>query len=172
MVYHVIPRAPATAKGSEMIAASNDSFGDSWAIALRVGLVLAVLCGHPQAISLVHAAVAETPARNILLIIADDLGVDASSFYPASPRLQTTPPAPPTPNLTALARQGVLFRNFWATPSCSPTRATIFTGRYGFRTGVGKPNRRAGIDRAFPRFRSTNLVYREHSPTPTAAART
>ena len=31
----------------------------------------------------------------------------------------------------------MLFTNAWATPACSPTRATIFTGRYGFRTGVG-----------------------------------
>ena len=32
-----------------------------------------------------------------------------------------------------------MFRNARAQPSCSPTRATIMTGRYGFRTGIGKP---------------------------------
>jgi arylsulfatase A-like enzyme len=31
----------------------------------------------------------------------------------------------------------VLFRNAWSNPNCSPTRATILTGRYGFRTGIG-----------------------------------
>ena len=94
-----------------------------------VPLVLLVLgAGDPQAAE-----------RNILLIIADDVGVEAASFYPATAgRRSTTPPAPPTPNLTSLARSGVLFRNAWATPWCSPTRATIFTGRYPFRTGIGR----------------------------------
>jgi arylsulfatase A-like enzyme len=78
--------------------------------------------------------------RNILLIIADDVGVDAAAFYPTSAdRRVTTPPAPPTPNLARLAQNGVLFRRAWATPWCSPTRATIVTGRYPFRTGVGDP---------------------------------
>ena len=38
-----------------------------------------------------------------------------------------------------LAADGLLFRNARAQPSCSPTRSTILTGRYGFRTGIGKP---------------------------------
>ena len=83
---------------------------------------------------------AQTPARNILLIIADDFGVDAARFYPTTAdRRATTPPAPPTPNLTALASKGVLFRRAWTTPWCSPTRASLLTGRYPFRTGVGAP---------------------------------
>ena len=77
--------------------------------------------------------------RNILMIIADDYGVDATRYYPKTDRRVTTPPAPATPNLAALAAGGVLFRNARAQPSCSPTRATIMTGRYGFRTGIGKP---------------------------------
>lgn len=83
-----------------------------------------------------HAAAS---SRNILLIIADDYGIDATQYYPSTDRRTTTPPAPPTPNLRNLARQGLLFRNAWSQPSCSPTRATIITGRYGFRTGIGKP---------------------------------
>jgi arylsulfatase B len=78
------------------------------------------------------------PGRNILLIIADDFGVDVAAFYPTmANRRATTPPAPPTPNLERLARQGVVFRDAWGNMECSPTRATIMTGRYGFRTGVG-----------------------------------
>ena len=88
-------------------------------------------------------SVAATPLsaapRNILLILADDYGIDVTRYYPTSDRRATTPPAPATPNLAALARAGVIFRNAWAEPSCSPTRATIFTGRYAFRTGIGKP---------------------------------
>jgi arylsulfatase B len=78
------------------------------------------------------------PGRNILLIVADDFGVDVAEFYPTTAgRRATTPPAPPMPNLVRLAGQGVLFRDAWANMECSPTRATILTGRYGFRTGVG-----------------------------------
>jgi arylsulfatase A-like enzyme len=77
---------------------------------------------------------------NVLLLIADDFGVDLARFYPLGPRRQTTPPPPPMPNLEALARQGVVFTRVWATPWCSPTRAEILTGRYPFRTGIGRAN--------------------------------
>lgn len=90
-------------------------------------------CGAPVP----RAAAAD---RSILLIIADDYGVDAAGFYPKSAaRRATTPPAPPTPNLAALASKGVLFRQAWAEPWCSPSRAAILTGRHPFRTGVGTP---------------------------------
>lgn len=69
--------------------------------------------------------------QNILLIIADDYGVDSCSLYTSSGS------QPPIPNLTALAQSGVLFRNAYVNPVCSPTRATLITGRYGFRTGIG-----------------------------------
>ncbi len=78
-------------------------------------------------------------ADNILLIIADDMGVDVSSFYPQASRTATTPPAPNAPNLAKLAAKGVLFDNAWSQPTCSPTRASIFTGRYNFRTNIGTP---------------------------------
>lgn len=69
---------------------------------------------------------------NILIIIADDLGVDKVAAY------HEHPDPPPTPNIDALASRGVLFRNAYANPVCSPTRATILTGRYGYRYGVGR----------------------------------
>jgi arylsulfatase A-like enzyme len=68
---------------------------------------------------------------NILILLADDLGVDLVGAYARGADL------PATPNVDALAAQGVLFRNAWANPLCSPTRATIQTGRYSFRTGIG-----------------------------------
>ena len=69
---------------------------------------------------------------NVLLIVADDLGVDYVGAYGEG----TNPP--PTPHIDALATGGVLFRNAWAHPSCSPSRASILTGRYAFRTMVGR----------------------------------
>jgi arylsulfatase A-like enzyme len=70
---------------------------------------------------------------NILLIIADDLGAEATSLYPD---LGGTKGQVPIPNIEALARNGVVFDNAWASPVCSPTRGTIVSGQYGFRTGV------------------------------------
>lgn len=68
---------------------------------------------------------------NILIIVADDVGVDMINAYGESAA------APCTPNLDALAQQGLLFRNAWACPVCSPTRSALLTGRHGFRTGIG-----------------------------------
>ncbi|MEM7205967.1 MAG: sulfatase-like hydrolase/transferase [Planctomycetota bacterium] len=69
---------------------------------------------------------------NILVLVADDLGVDSVDVYQEGPR------PPPTPNIDALAAQGLLFRNAWASPVCSPSRACFHTGRYPFRTYVGQ----------------------------------
>ena len=71
---------------------------------------------------------------NILLVISDDLGLDASSGYQVGTDLPTTP------TLDRLAADGLIFDNVWASPLCSPTRATILTGRYGIRTGVLAPD--------------------------------
>lgn len=70
---------------------------------------------------------------NILLIIADDYGIDSCSLYNTNPAASL----PPTTNLAALARSGILFRNAYANPVCSPTRACLLTGRHGFRSGIG-----------------------------------
>ena len=51
------------------------------------------------------------------------------------------PNPPPTPNIDGLAERGILFRHAYADPWCSPTRATIMTGRFGFRVGLGAPIR-------------------------------
>ena len=86
---------------------------------------------------LLPAMAANSAPPNILLLIVDDFGIDAAEFYPTTVRRATTPPAPHMPNLRRLAQAGVLFSEAWSTPLCASTRATIFTGRYGFRTGVG-----------------------------------
>jgi len=79
----------------------------------------------------INAKEKKTP--NILLIIADDIGKDAlNGFYEGSIK-------PKTPNIDALRKKGISFQNFWVNPTCSPTRASIITGKYGFRTNVTKP---------------------------------
>ncbi len=79
------------------------------------------------------ATVVPTPAGgNILVIVADDLGVDKVAAYGEHPD------PPPTPVLDRLADEGVKFRHAYSGPVCAPTRANMMTGRYGRRHGVGK----------------------------------
>lgn len=73
--------------------------------------------------------------ENVLLIIADDLGIENVGAYDDLDMAGITPP--PTPNIDALATSGVRFTRAWSNPVCSPTRAAIHTGRHAFRTGVG-----------------------------------
>jgi len=70
-------------------------------------------------------------ANNVVFLIADDIGVDKIAAYGESPT------AGPTPNIDALAAQGVSFRNAWAYPVCSPSRASMLTGLHPTRHGVG-----------------------------------
>lgn len=70
--------------------------------------------------------------RNVVLIIADDLGKDYCDMYSDHATNMVK-----LPNVKRLLTRGVVFSNAWSNPLCSPTRAGILTGRYSFRTGVG-----------------------------------
>lgn len=82
------------------------------------------------ALGYLFTGLAHAQQPNVLLVIADDLGVDSLNLYLATD-------GSPTPTLDSLANTGVRFTNCWGSPTCSPARAQILTGRYGFRTGVG-----------------------------------
>ncbi|MGA1631462.1 MAG: sulfatase-like hydrolase/transferase [Phycisphaerales bacterium] len=71
---------------------------------------------------------------NVLVVVLDDLGIDNFGFEPFGWNQSIF--TPDMPVLAEIAAQGVSFRNFWAAPECSPFRAAMLTGRYGFRTGV------------------------------------
>ncbi len=90
---------------------------------------------------------------NILLVISDDIGMDATSdMYPGLiedlvkkygpsglnhsdyKRIDGKPAS--TPVLDRFSRQGMRFANVWAHPFCSPTRAAILTGLYAAKTKV------------------------------------
>jgi arylsulfatase A-like enzyme len=76
-------------------------------------------------------------AQNAVVVVLDDVGVDLLGSYAAFNAPTPPPEHAATPNLDALAQEGILFRNVWVTPLCSSTRAVLMTGQYGYRTGVG-----------------------------------
>ena len=70
----------------------------------------------------------ETSTPNILLIVADDLGYsDLGAFGSEIP----------TPNLDALAKEGVRLTNFTTSSTCSPTRTSLLTGVVPHKAGFG-----------------------------------
>ena len=71
---------------------------------------------------------------NVLLIVADDLGVDYLDWHPVGRAVGN--PAP-TPFLSSMASQALVFTDAYGAPSCSPSRGSLLTGRFPFRTGLG-----------------------------------
>lgn len=75
---------------------------------------------------------------NIVLILADDLGIEGLGCYGGA--------SYKTPFLDRLAAEGVRFDDAHATPLCTPTRVALMTGKYGFRNwlafGILDPNAR------------------------------
>jgi arylsulfatase len=68
---------------------------------------------------------------NILLIVADDLGYADLGVYGSDIR---------TPNIDALAAEGILFTQFHTSPLCAPTRAMLLSGNNNHVAGVGRMN--------------------------------
>jgi arylsulfatase A-like enzyme len=77
-----------------------------------------------------HApAGAAAPRRpNVLIIMSDDQGFGDLGAH-GNTKIKT-------PNLDRFTRESVWLKNFYVSPVCSPTRASLLTGRYNFRTGV------------------------------------
>jgi arylsulfatase A-like enzyme len=93
----------------------------------RAGLVVAVVLGVLGSTS---GAATEPQARrpNVLIVITDDQGYGDLAFH-GNPAIRT-------PNLDRLARGSVRLTRFHVSPVCAPTRASLMTGRYNYRTGV------------------------------------
>lgn len=65
---------------------------------------------------------------NVLLILADDLGVECLSAYGGTSHR--------TPHIDRLAEEGMRFTRCFSNPLCSPSRAQLLTGRYPFQNGL------------------------------------
>lgn len=70
---------------------------------------------------------ADTPRPNIVFILADDLGYSDLTSYGSEVN---------TPNLSALADQGLVFTNYHTGPNCAPSRAMLLTGVDSHLAGV------------------------------------
>ena len=65
---------------------------------------------------------------NIILILADDMGYSDIGCYGSEIS---------TPNIDALAEGGLLFTQFYNAGRCCPSRASLLTGMYSHKTGIG-----------------------------------
>ena len=90
---------------------------------------------HPSVLSAADGATAKQAGGgqasiskpNILCIMIDDLGKDWVSCYGADDIK--------TPHIDALAEGGMKFSNAYSMGSCTPSRTTLLTGKYPYRTG-------------------------------------
>ena len=81
---------------------------------------------------MVATASAVEPPKNIVLILADDLGWADTTLYGQTSLYET-------PNIERLAARGMTFSSAYASPICSPTRASIITGQNPARLGMTAP---------------------------------
>ena len=65
---------------------------------------------------------------NVIFVMPDDISHNSFSYYKAN--------GPQTPNIDKLAKESVRLTDFNVSPSCSPTRAALLTGRPSDVVGV------------------------------------
>lgn len=104
------------------------------AIAVTVGWSGALADGvthRPAVAPSFSNAVTAGRRPNILLIVADDLGYADLGIFGSEI---------PTPNIDALAREGILLTSFYSGMACSPTRAMLMSGTDNHLAGLGVMN--------------------------------
>ncbi len=94
---------------------------------MQFGVVAALMTGLVAA-GVEAARGQESRRPNVILIMSDDQGYGDLGSH-GNPVIRT-------PNLDRFAKQGVEIRTFYVCPVCAPTRASLMTGRYNYRTRV------------------------------------
>jgi len=128
-----------------MHASNVDSRGGApWRAGTWPGaLVLALLfCALPM-----PPALAQPKQPNIVIIWGDDIGQSNISAYSHGLMGYTTP------NIDRVAREGMMFTDYYAEQSCTAGRGSFITGQSGLRTGltkVGLPGAAVGLQKEDP----------------------
>ena len=89
---------------------------------------LLLLCPVIQPLALTYATADEHKHPNVILILTDDQGYGDIAAH-GNPYIST-------PNLDRLYSESIRLTNYHVSPTSSPTRAALLTGRYNNRTGV------------------------------------
>jgi arylsulfatase A-like enzyme len=96
-------------------------------------VLTASLCAAVVLLQSAESLAAKPGRPNIVLMMADDQGWGETGYH-GHPHLKT-------PVLDEMAAQGLRFDRFYAgAPNCSPTRASVMTGRHANRSGTFAPN--------------------------------
>jgi arylsulfatase len=111
---------------------------------MRAFLILATLAAASLSAGAVQAAEGRRP--NILLIVADDLGYADLGAYGSDIR---------TPNIDALAAEGMLFTQFHTAPMCAPTRAMLLSGNNNHVAGMAGQHRNGILGHPFPGYEAS-----------------
>src|SRR6187401_3525031 len=89
-----------------------------------------------SALALASVACAQGKKPNILFIMGDDIGMYNIGAYHRGMM------AGKTPNLDKLAKEGMLFTDYYTEASCTAGRANFITGQLPIRTGMTTVGRR------------------------------
>ncbi len=92
-------------------------------------LLLSLFLPISLTLSTVSADAQDRP--NVVLMLADNLGFGDLSVYNGGTRGGLV-----TPNIDALAAEGMRFTQFLVEPGCTPSRAALQTGQYSIRNGM------------------------------------
>jgi arylsulfatase A-like enzyme len=96
------------------------------------GIIVILTCCSATFISQKTAA----SKKNIILIVADDMGFSDIGCYGSEIN---------TPNIDRLAQEGIRLRQCYNNGICAPSRASILTGQYPHKAGIGYFNRDLGL---------------------------
>lgn len=101
-------------------------------------VLLSFFAGFPAGVLLPDRAAAQESRPNVILVMADDQGW-GDTGYNGHPQLKT-------PNLDAMAAAGLRLNRFYTAHfNCSPTRASVMTGRHPHRMGTFSPGAQFGL---------------------------
>ena len=102
------------------------------------GALLTRLLALAAAAATADSSTANPTGRVIVFFLSDDMG-HADVGYNREVAGIDPDMHIPTPHLDALSARGVRLATYYAESLCSPSRAALLTGRYGFRSGIAGP---------------------------------